>query len=293
MKITRSIAEFRAFRESLPEEASVGFVPTMGALHEGHLSLLHAARAGCDDVVLSIFVNPLQFGSNADLALYPRNESADLEAAEREGVDVAFVPSVEEMYPTRRSTTVELGRLSEVAEGESRPGHFTGVATIVAKLLNIVRPTVAFFGQKDAQQVAVVRRMVADLSWPVVIEALPTVREPDGLALSSRNARLSPEERGRATILHRALMAGQAELVSGGDPTSAEKAMLEVAGEEPALDLDYARVLDPDTFEDANAGDSTLLVIAGTIGNTRLIDNVLVDRHKGGDRPGDPDHVRR
>jgi pantoate--beta-alanine ligase len=226
---------------------------------------------------MSIFVNPLQFGSRADLDTYPRDESGDLAAAEQSSVDIVFVPSVDEMYPVTESTSVDVGTLGVVVEGASRPGHFAGVATVVAKLFNIVRPDVSFFGQKDAQQVAVVKKMVADLAWPVIVEAVPTVRETDGLALSSRNARLTPDERIQALVLFRALTAGRTQLEAGGDPRSAEKAMLEVAGGEPGFDLDYARALDPDTFEEPSIGGPVLLAIAGTIGNTRLIDNVLVD----------------
>lgn len=276
MKVLRTIPEFAAARSALRKEQRVGFVPTMGALHEGHLALVRRARAASDIVVISIFVNPLQFGSSDDLLHYPRDEGSDLKAAEGSGVDLAFVPSVDEMYPANAATKVDAGRLGEIVEGESRPGHFSGVATVVAKLFNIVRPDAAFFGQKDAQQVAVIRRLVADLSFPVSIETVPTVREADGLALSSRNVRLDATSRARAVVLYEALRAGAEEIGSGGDPRSAEKAMLEVVGQEPNLDLDYARALDPDTFEEPTGG-RVLLVIAGTIGNTRLIDNVLVD----------------
>jgi pantoate--beta-alanine ligase len=249
----------------------------MGALHLGHLALVAEARRRCDVVVMSIFVNPLQFGSRDDLDSYPRDESGDLAAAERSSVDLVFMPSVGEMYPAGESTTVDVGELGGVVEGASRPGHFQGVATVVAKLFNIVSPDIAFFGQKDAQQVAVVKKMASDLAWPVVVDVVPTVREPDGLALSSRNARLTPDQRARALVLYRALNAGRTQLESGGDLRSAEKAMLEVAGREPTFDLDYARALDPDTFAEPSMGDPVLLAIAGTIGNTRLIDNVLVD----------------
>lgn len=230
---------------------------------------------------MSIFVNPLQFGSAADLDTYPRAESQDLAIAEGEGVDVAFIPTVDDMYPDGFATTVDVGELGRVVEGASRPGHFMGVATVVSKLFNVVRPDAAFFGQKDAQQVAVIRRMVTDLAWPIDIEVVETVRESDGLALSSRNARLSAEERDRAGVLFRALSAGTAIISAGGDARSAEKAMLEEAAGESAFDLDYARALDPVTFEDAK-GVPVLLAIAGTIGNTRLIDNVLVGEDTAG-----------
>ncbi|MEA2487792.1 MAG: pantoate--beta-alanine ligase [Actinomycetota bacterium] len=278
MKVARSIAEFHEFKRAINDERTVGFVPTMGALHRGHLALVASARRRCDLIVMSIFVNPLQFGSSDDLDNYPRDETGDLAAAERSTVDVVFMPSVDEMYPAGESTTVDVGRLGSVVEGASRPGHFAGVATVVAKLFNIVRPDVAFFGQKDAQQVAVIEKMVSDLAWPVEIDVVPTVRERDGLALSSRNALLTPDERARALVLSKALAAGRTQLESGGDLRSAEKAMLEVAASEPAFDLDYAEVLDPVTFEEPTADGPVLLAIAGTIGNTRLIDNVLVDK---------------
>ena len=276
MKVTRTIAELRAALESGRRSgATIGFVPTMGALHEGHLSLLRAARDSCDVVVLSIFVNPLQFTLAEDLEMYPRTEERDLELAEIEKVDVTFMPSVEEMYPPGRNTTVHVDDVTDGFEGASRPGHFDGVATVVAKLFGIVQPTTAFFGQKDAQQLAMVRRMVMDLSLPVHIEACPTVRESDGLALSSRNAHLSPDERAAATVLWRALQAGVQDLEGGGTPSTARSAMQRIVQEEPLADLDYADVVDPDSFGPPT-GDRRLLVIAAQVGRTRLLDNILV-----------------
>ena len=204
MKVARSIAEAR--EELTPRrEGTIGLVPTMGALHEGHLSLLRAARAENDTVVMSLFVNPAQFAEAGDLARYPRDEASDLARAREEGVNVVFAPSAEEMYPPGFQTWVDVTELGAVLEGSFRPGHFRGVATIVLKLFVVVRPERAYFGQKDAQQVEVVRRMIRDLAFEVELRVLPTIREPDGLALSSRNVLLSPEERARALVLPRAL----------------------------------------------------------------------------------------
>jgi pantoate--beta-alanine ligase len=256
---------------------SIGFVPTMGALHEGHLSLLRGARA-LDVVVLSIFVNPLQFGPTEDLRSYPRTTKQDLALAESAGVDIVFLPEVEEMYGAANEPVVALtvGRVGELLEGQSRPGHFDGVATVVAKLFNIVRPDEAFFGQKDAQQVAVIRGLISDLSYPVALRVLPTVREEDGLALSSRNAYLSPEQRRRATLLYAALEEGRRVVEEAGDHTLAEKKMVEVLETDPMVETDYARAVNPDTFEAPAPGDQVLLVVAARVGRTRLIDNLLV-----------------
>ena len=255
---------------------SIGFVPTMGALHEGHLSLVGAARSASDVVVLSIFVNPLQFGPKEDFGAYPRATKQDLAAADAAGVDLVFLPEVEEMYPHEPQVTVTVGGLGDVLEGASRPGHFDGVATVVTKLLNIVRPTSAYFGQKDAQQVAVIRALIRDLSLDVELVICPTVREPDGLAMSSRNAYLSPEQRERATILHRALQTGSAAYREAGDPTLTEKKMIEVLEAAPDVDIDYARAVNPDDFGPAEPGEPVLLVVAAKLGRTRLIDNMLV-----------------
>jgi pantoate--beta-alanine ligase len=251
MKVCRTIAETRAATAEL-RDGRVGLVPTMGALHGGHLSLLHAARRECDAVVMSLFVNPTQFGEAADLNGYPRDEERDLALAADAGVDVVFAPSVEEMYPPGFQTSVEVAELGTILEGECRPGHFRAVATVCLKLFNIVGPDVAFFGQKDAQQVAVLRRMLADLDLPIELRALPTVRDEDGLALSSRNVHLSADERRRALALPRA--------VASGD-TDRARAILAEAGLSP----DYVAVapFDPPT-----------LAAAVRVGSTRLIDNV-------------------
>ena len=275
MDVAGSIA---ALRNSLPADRSIGFVPTMGALHEGHLSLVELARARDDVVVMSIFVNPTQFGPNEDLASYPRDEARDLALAEAAGVNVVFLPAVEEMYPPGDDTRISVGSLATIVEGEDRPGHFDGVCTVVAKLFNIVHPHRAYFGQKDAQQVAVVKKMVADLAFPTEIVVGPTVREPDGLALSSRNAYLSPEERARANVIHTALQKGREVLRAEGSD-AAEKAMWELL---VASDLQpsYARVVDPDTFAPPSDGGHALLVIAARLGTTRLIDNLLIPKEE-------------
>ena len=248
MKTIRTIAELRAE----PRDGSVALVPTMGAFHEGHLALFRAARAENAVVVASLFVNPTQFGPNEDLATYPRDEERDARIAEEAGVDVLFAPSAEELYPAGYQTWVEVEELGSVLEGEHRPGHFRGVATICLKLFNLVRPDRAYFGQKDAQQVAVIKRMVADLDVPVEIRSVPTVRDEDGLALSSRNAYLSPEERELALRLPRAL--------ATKDPAAA-RAKLD------GIEVDYVEVAD---------FDPRALVAAVRVGRTRLIDNVAL-----------------
>jgi pantoate--beta-alanine ligase len=242
VKIARSAAE-------LPRPGEIGFVPTMGAYHEGHLGLFRAAREENQLVVASLFVNPAQFGEGEDLARYPRDEARDAELAEEAGVDVLFVPAAEEIYPPGFETWVEVERLGSILEGEHRPGHFVGVATVCLKLFNLVRPRRAYFGQKDAQQAAVVRRMVRDLAVPVEVRVVPTVRDEDGLALSSRNAYLSPEERERALALPRALAARDRSLLDG-------------------LEVDY--------FEEADF-EPRVLAAAVRVGSTRLIDNVVLE----------------
>jgi pantoate--beta-alanine ligase len=249
VRVVRTIAELHAE----PRDGSVGLVPTMGAYHEGHLSLFRAAAAENDVVVASLFVNPAQFGPNEDLATYPRDEARDAALAEEAGVDVLFAPSADELYPPGFQTWVELEQLGHVLEGELRPDHFRGVATICLKLFNLVRPDRAYFGQKDAQQAAVVRRMAADLNVPVEIRVLPTVRDGDGLALSSRNAYLTPEERERALALPRAL--------ATKDPEAARAAL-------DGLDVDYVAVAD---FE------PRVLAAAVRVGTTRLLDNVVLE----------------
>ncbi len=235
---------------------TVGLVPTMGALHAGHRALLRAARADCDRVTMSLFVNPTQFSPDEDFDRYPRSEEADRAIAAEEGVDLIFAPTVAEMYPAGFDTTVTVGDVAHRFEGERRPGHFEGVATVVLKLLHLTRPDLAYFGQKDAQQLAVIRRMVADLDLAVEIRAVETVREPDGLAVSSRNVFLSAPERRRAASLHRALLARDANLIEG----------------EP----DYLAVVDPDSFVEIAPRPGTLVVGAARFGATRLIDNIRV-----------------
>lgn len=254
----------------------VGFVPTMGALHAGHLSLVAAARERCATVVMSIFVNPLQFGPHEDFDRYPRPEDADVAAAERAGVDVLFMPSVDEMYPAGHTTSVTVGKMGELYEGSIRPGHFDGVATVVTKLFAIVQPDVALFGQKDAQQLAVIRRVVRDLSLPVEVMACPTIREEDGLALSSRNAYLSEDQRKRGAVLFTALRQGWQMLIDGRNE-DAVVAQMTATLEAHADSVDYAAVVDPDTFEAPSPGGPWLLIVAARFGQTRLIDNVLVE----------------
>ncbi|MGI8709232.1 MAG: pantoate--beta-alanine ligase [Actinomycetota bacterium] len=259
----------------------LNLVPTMGALHEGHASLLRAARS-TGAVALSIFVNPLQFGPHEDYRAYPRDEGRDLERAEAEDVDLVFAPSVDEMLGSHPATTVSVRRLAAVVEGNARPGHFDGVATIVATLFNLVQPDRAFFGQKDAQQVAVIKRMVADLGFPVELVVCPTVREPDGLARSSRNAYLSKEARASAIVLWDALRAGREALSNGGDLEGVEETMIELFRSTPGVEPGYAQAVNPDTFERSAPGEPVLLVVAATVGGTRLIDNLLVERPFGG-----------
>ena len=258
MKTLRTIREMR--RES-DDGRRVGLVPTMGAFHEGHLALLRAAREECDTVVVSLFVNPTQFGASEDLSRYPRDETRDAQLAEAEGVDVLFTPSVKEMYPEGYATWVDVDETG--AEGAARPGHFRGVATVCLKLFNIVRPQVAYFGQKDAQQAAILRRMIRDLDVELDLRVLPTVRDADGLALSSRNAYLSEEERHRALALPRALEAGRSAHAKGSDPVAASRAALN------GLVPEYVEVLD--------LGGVMLLAAAARVGSTRLIDNVVLE----------------
>jgi pantoate--beta-alanine ligase len=263
MRTVRTVAGAReALAEAHRTGERIGLVPTMGALHAGHVALLRAARGGGEVVVMSLFVNPSQFDAADDLARYPRTEEADLETAESEGVDLVFAPPAEELYPDGFATWVEPGELGNVLEGAVRPGHFRGVATVCTKLFAIVRPTAAYFGQKDAQQVAVIRRLVADLDLDVAIEAVPTVRDPDGLALSSRNRFLSPAEREVALALPRALEAGRAAAGAGGDPVESARWLLDA---ERGLTVDYVAVADFDV---------PTLVAAVRVGGTRLIDNV-------------------
>ncbi|MCU1495661.1 MAG: pantoate--beta-alanine ligase [Acidimicrobiaceae bacterium] len=255
---------------------SVGLVPTLGALHQGHASLVAAARAAHDVVVLSVFVNPLQFDRADDLARYPRDLEADAAFAAAAGVDVCFAPSAHQMYPGGEPVVrVDPGRLGGVFEGASRPGHFSGVATVVTKLLALTAPDAAYFGEKDYQQLVIVRRLTADLSMPIEIVGCPTVREPDGLAVSSRNRRLSPRERSAAAVLHRALVEGRDAAAGGAARAEVESAMAKVVGSEPLATLDYVAVTDPvlEIPGDPLSGRLRLLV-AAEVGPVRLIDNV-------------------
>lgn len=252
-------------------------VMTMGALHEGHLALVRRARELADEVVVTIFVNPLQFGPAEDLERYPRDLDADRALLEAAGVDVLFAPPVDAVYPRPVAVTVSAGRLGEVLEGESRPGHMDGVLTVVLKLLHLTRPDVALFGQKDAQQLVAVRRMVADLDAGVEVVAVPTVREADGLARSSRNAYLSAEQRVTALVLSRALAAGEAAAAGGADAPAVLAAARAVLAAEPGLELDYVALTDPDLEPAApdHRGEA-LLLVAGRVGTTRLIDNAVL-----------------
>jgi pantoate--beta-alanine ligase len=267
----------------------VGLVPTMGAFHAGHHALMRAARETCDEVVVSLFVNPAQFDEASDLAAYPRTLERDAAEAEALGVDVLFAPSAGEVYPPGFATTVRVEGLSEVLEGAERgPGHFAGVCTVVAKLLNVVAPDVAFFGQKDAQQVAVVRRMVADLDLPVALEVVPTVREPDGLAMSSRNVRLDAGERERAVALSRALRAAGEALGAGERDTARLRESALAAMAPYAVEPEYLALVDPDTFSPVDTVNGRVLVaVAARVGDTRLIDNALFQT-RGGDRDTAP-----
>ncbi|WP_068402374.1 pantoate--beta-alanine ligase [Kribbia dieselivorans] len=255
----------------------IGFVPTMGALHEGHLSLIRAARAACDLVVISVFVNPTQFNEAADLAAYPRDPARDADLAAGAGADLLFLPEVEEMYPDGFATTISVRGVSEPFEGAQRGAtHFDGVATVVAKLLIAVGPDAAYFGQKDAQQVAVVTRLVLDLGLPVEIVAVPTMREPDGLAMSSRNTRLAPTDRHQALALKAGLDAVATALAEGADPRSAERAGVAVMRER-GVDPEYLDVVNPATFAPAEGTNTpTLVVTAARVGPVRLLDNLLI-----------------
>jgi pantoate--beta-alanine ligase len=278
MEVIRTREELRGHADDARREVgSVGFVPTMGAFHEGHLSLIRRARAADDLVAVSIFVNPLQFGPNEDLARYPRGLDRDLELARGEGVDVVFAPDLEEMYPGGApAVTIGPGRLGDRLEGAFRPGHFRGVCTVVAKLFNAVGACTAYFGEKDAQQLHLVRSMVRDLGFPVNVAGCPTVREPDGLAMSSRNAFLSPEDRERAACLSRALREAE-RMVTAGERSVSEIAgamsrLLEDAG---GIDVDYVAIVDEESFDDIeHVGRPARALVAARIGAVRLIDNM-------------------
>lgn len=279
MRVVRSLGEMRQARAAL--QGIVGFVPTMGYLHEGHLSLVRRARAECHHVVVSIFVNPTQFGPSEDYQRYPRDEARDLAMLEAEGVDVAFLPSADEMYPPGFCTWVEVqGPLTERLEGASRPGHFRGVATVVLKLFNLVQPHRAYFGEKDAQQLRVIRRMVADLNLPVEIVPCPTVREPDGLAMSSRNVYLSPEERQQALALSRALELARRLVREEGlrDAAELRQRLESFLRCSPGVELDYVSVAHPETLAELERIEGPALVLlAARVGPARLIDNALIE----------------
>ncbi len=274
MNVVESIEQLR---KVLDGASSIGLVPTMGYLHEGHMSLVEAAAPN-QTTVMSIFVNPLQFTSSEDLAKYPRNLDRDLAMASNAGVDVVFAPSAQEMFPSEHATEVDVGRIGELSEGVHRPGHFNGVATVVAKLFNIVKPDRAYFGKKDAQQLAVIRQMVKDLDLPVEIVACPTVREPDGLAMASRNVHLGPEERRAAAVLSRALFAGCDAAQEGKQSDEVTQLVSSIVKGEPLARLQYVEVVDPVTFLSLRTiAEHATIVIAAFVGTTRLIDNVDID----------------
>ncbi|ROO90364.1 pantoate--beta-alanine ligase [Actinocorallia herbida] len=277
--IVHTVADLRRARRALP--GRVALVPTMGALHAGHRALVRAAKEAADHVVVSVFVNPLQFGEQADLDRYPRTLEADAAICAEEGAELVFAPSVDDVYPLPLEVSVRTGRMGEIVEGAARPGHFDGMATVVAKLFGMVRPDLAFFGQKDAQQLAIVRRLVADLNLDLEIVAVPTVREADGFALSSRNRFLSAAERVTGLALSRALFAGR-DAVAGGPGSvlaAAEPVLAAAAKEDPPLLLDYLVLADPATFTPVASGHRgpAVLAVAGRVGATRLIDNLPLE----------------
>ncbi len=277
MKVIKKIDEMKRLRLKLPEP--VGFVPTMGYLHEGHLSLVRQARAKNQSVIVSIFVNPTQFGLQEDFGSYPHDAERDLALLEKEKVDVVFMPSANEMYPPQFNSWVVVDKLAQRLEGASRPDHFRGVATIVTKLFNIAQPTRAYFGQKDAQQLAVIKKMVSDLAMNLEIVALPTMREPDGLTKSSRNIYLNHKERQAATVLYRALTLAQ-KLWSRGerDAERLRQKMTSLLKKEPLAEIDYVSIVNPETLDELDKVTSPALVsLAVKIGKTRLIDNVVLE----------------
>lgn len=276
MKVVETIAAMKAERGKLA--GSVGFVPTMGYLHEGHLVLVRHARTETLTVIASIFVNPTQFGPQEDFATYPRDPERDLALLEKENVGVVFMPSAQEMYPQGFSSSVAVEGITERLEGKPRPGHFMGVTTVVAKLFNIVQPDRAYFGQKDAQQLAVIRKMVSDLNMNLEIVAVPTVREPDGLAMSSRNAYLTPEERKAAPVLWKALCLARGHWENGEkDVARLRQEMTTLIEREPFAQIEYVSIADPDTLEElTKIAEPALVSLAVRIGGTRLIDNTML-----------------
>jgi pantoate--beta-alanine ligase len=293
MRVLEKIGEMReASRACLRNGRRVGLVPTMGALHEGHLSLVRAARAKCDTVAVSIFVNPTQFGPLEDFSQYPRTFDRDCELLRGENVDLVFAPAVQEIYPAQPgsagqqraavpaySTWIEVAALSDRLDGKSRPGHFRGVATVVAKLFHIVEPDVAFFGQKDAAQLLIIRRMVRDLNFPIEVVGCPIVREPDGLAMSSRNAYLSSEERKLALLLNRSLREVEQAFRAGEHRIDA---LIRIGSDafslQPAVRLDYFEIVNPETLEPPAQAERSLVAVAAYVGTTRLIDNLLLEK---------------
>ncbi len=277
MMIVSSLDELRSARLLLDDP--LGFVPTMGALHEGHLSLARRARQECRSVAVSIFVNPTQFGPNEDLSKYPRDLERDLRLLEPLGVDLVWTPTPEAMYPPGFQTWVEVQEMTRPLEGAMRPGHFRGVTTVVAKLFSAVQPAKAYFGQKDAQQAAVIRQMTRDLNFPLEVVVCPTVREPDGLAMSSRNAYLDPEQRKAATVLYRALSAAKAAYGKGErDAGKLRQIMRDVISSEPLAQMQYVSCADYDTLQElGKVTGKTLLSMAVLFGKTRLIDNFVLE----------------
>ena len=272
IQVLHNIQEMKAFESDGP----LGLVPTMGYLHEGHLSLARRAREECGTVVVSIFVNPMQFGPSEDLARYPRDEAGDLELAREVGADAVFIPDAGEIYPDGFTTEVRVRGLEDVLEGASRPGHFAGVATVLAKLLNIVGPDRMYMGQKDAQQAVIVRRMIHDLNFPSRLVVCPTVREPDGLAMSSRNVYLNDDERVVAPVLYQALT--EARNSGTRDPEELERIVREEVSTQPAIGLEYVSARDSSTLGPVEEDGEILLSLAVRLGKTRLIDNVVVGR---------------
>ena len=276
MRVLHSIDDVRTVRATFK---TLGLVPTMGYLHRGHLQLVERAREECGAVAVSIFVNPTQFGPNEDFSSYPRDSQRDLSLLRAVGCDVVWMPSVDIMYPQGFSTYVEVENVTAPLEGARRPGHFRGVATVVCKLFNVVQPTKAYFGQKDAQQTVVIRQMVNDLAMPLDVVIVPTVREDDGLALSSRNTYLEPDQRAAAPVLYRALQAAKAQFDAGErSAQSLRQVMLTMLHAEPLANVDYVSVADPRTLQELDTiQDSALLSMAVRIGRTRLIDNLLIE----------------
>ncbi|HXZ94867.1 MAG TPA: pantoate--beta-alanine ligase [Dehalococcoidia bacterium] len=277
MQVVKTIPEIRALRRKL--SGTVGFVPTMGYLHEGHLALVKQAKVDNSAVIVSIYVNPTQFGPREDFGAYPRDLNRDLELLKKGGTDIVFVPSDEEMYPSEFSSWVDVEKVTERLEGAARPGHFRGVATVVAKLFNIVQPSRAYFGQKDAQQVVVIKKMVADLDMGIEVVVVPTVRESNGLAMSSRNVYLSPKERQAATILFKALtLAQQLDKSGEKDAEKIRRQMAALIQKEPLAQIDYISIADAETLQELNLLDRPAVAsLAVRIGKTRLIDNMPLE----------------